>query len=121
LAPGPICLYHSDCVFCRAQNSVDPVMNFKSRNPGALMVKATYQSDYSFFHDVCSQYPSAVLLSTSLYGSAIPLPTLLLLTHSAPGKEATFSLDVRKRNVDSIAVVIPPTLPGPQCFNLDCL
>jgi hypothetical protein len=43
LASGPIYLYHSDCGFCRPQNIVDPVMNFKSRYPGALMVKATYQ------------------------------------------------------------------------------
>jgi hypothetical protein len=98
LASEPIHLYHSDCVFCRAQNIVDPVMNFKSRNPGALMVKATYQRVSSSFHDVCSHYRSAVLLFTSLYGSAAPLQTLLLLTHSAPGKETTFSLDVRKRN-----------------------
>jgi len=42
LESGPIYLYHSDCVFCRAQDIMDPVMNFKSRNPRALMVKVTY-------------------------------------------------------------------------------
>ena len=51
----------------------------------------------SFFH-VCSHYRSAVLLFTSLYGSATPLQTLILLTHSAPGKETTFSFDVRQQN-----------------------
>ena len=77
---------------------MDPVMNFKSRNPGALMVKGTCQSVCSFFHDVCFHYRSAILLFTSLYVSATQVQTLLLLTHSAPGKETTFSFDVRKRN-----------------------
>ena len=40
---GPsLCIIET--MFCRAQNIVDPAMNFKGRNQGALMVKVTYQS-----------------------------------------------------------------------------
>ena len=80
------------------------------------MVKATYQSVSSFIHDVCSHYRSAVLLFTSLYGSATPLQTLLLLTHSASGKETTFSLDVRKRNGFDPAI---PASKRPRTHALD--